>query len=96
MMPPTSGTTEPALANRDPADCYRELDRRLVILETRFDIILPTLATKLDLLSLKTELTTAFKAEMQTMQKWIMATLISMFIGFGGLIIALLTLPRPT
>jgi hypothetical protein len=35
------------------------------------------------------------KAEIHNMQKWIAATGISMFIGFGGMIFALLNLPRP-
>jgi hypothetical protein len=37
---------------------YYQLDRRLTVLETRFDTILPTLATKTDLVELKSQLKT--------------------------------------
>ena len=112
-MPPASGITEPELANGESPDYYRKMDRRLIVLETRFDIILPTLATKADLIGLKAELRAEMselrteiramhgelKAEMQKlkadMQKWMIATLISFFTGFGGLLVALVTLLRP-
>lgn len=107
-MPPTSESTDPELANGDSPDYHPKMDRRLIVLETRFDIILPTLATKADLIGLKAELKEEIgelrtemrvmhgelKAEMQKMgadmQKWMVATLISFFTGFGGLLIALL------
>ncbi len=38
---------------------YYQIDRRLTVLETRFDTILPTLATKTDLSDLKAELKSA-------------------------------------
>lgn len=41
---------------------YYQIDRRLTILETRFDTILPTLATKTDLAELKSELKSAMFA----------------------------------
>ena len=112
-MPPTSGITEPELANGESPDYYRVMDRRLVILETRFDTILPTLATKIDLLELKVELKESisevraetrdsigalrteihdFKADIH---KWMTATMITMFIGFGSMVAAMLTLLRP-
>lgn len=112
-MPPTSGIVEPELANGEPPDYHRKMDRRLIILETRFDTILPTLATKADLIGLRAELKgdnmelrTEFrseihsmegrlKAEMQKMHNWIVAIPVCTFIGFGGLFVLLLTLPRP-
>jgi hypothetical protein len=56
-----------------------QLDRRLTVLKTRFDTILPTLATKADLAELKSELKTLF---------------ITMVLGFAGMILTMLTLLR--
>jgi hypothetical protein len=56
-----------------PNDPY-QLDRRLTILETRFDTILPTLATKADLGEVKSQLKTLF---------------ITMLLGFATLVIAM-------
>jgi hypothetical protein len=87
-----SNSTETAANNR-PADPY-QLDRRLTILETRFDTILPTLATKADLAELKANLTSLFKSELHTeinaLTRWLIALTISMLFGFGGIIVALL------
>lgn len=68
-----------------PADPY-QLDRRLTILETRFDTILPTLATKADLSELKAEL----RAEIGSLSRWIAAMFVTMVIGFAGMVVALL------
>jgi hypothetical protein len=135
IMPPTSGITEPELANSESPDYYRKMDRRLIVLETRFDTILPTLATKTDLLELKAELKEsigALRTEMRDsdgslrtemrdsngslrtemrdsigalrtelhdfkadIHKWMTATMITMFVGFGSMIVAMLTLLRP-
>ncbi|GAB3457040.1 hypothetical protein GCM10027321_11430 [Massilia terrae] len=67
------------------ADFY-QLDRRLTILETRFDTILPTLATKADLAELKAE----FRTDFSSLSRWISAMFVTMVIGFSGLIIAIL------
>jgi hypothetical protein len=105
-MPPNSGTDEADLANGDSAAYIRKMDRRLIVLETRFDTILPTLATKADLIELKGELKAdisklgadlrteifAFKADIF---KWMAATLLTLFLGFGGMIATMLTLLRP-
>ena len=55
-MPPNSETDAAELANGDSPTYSRNMDRRLIVLETRFDTILPTLATKTDLIGLKVEL----------------------------------------
>jgi hypothetical protein len=118
-MPPNSGIDEPELANDGSADYYRKMDRRLIVLETRFDTILPTLATKADLIGLKAELTQemgqlrtelrdsvgTLRTEMRDsigtlrtemhdfkadIHKWMTATMITMFIGFGSMVAALL------
>jgi hypothetical protein len=95
-MPPNSGTDEADLASGDSAGYIRKMDRRLIILETRFDTILPTLATKADLVELRAEMR-AMTAELRTdMHKWMTTTVISMFVGFGGLLFAMVTLLRPS
>ncbi len=109
-MPPNSGTDEADLANGDPTAYIQKMDRRLIVLETRFDTILPTLATKTDLIELKAELKadisalrTDLRAEMRSidtglkaeMHKWMTTTIVSLFIGFGGMLIAMATVLRP-
>jgi hypothetical protein len=54
-------------------DVY-QLDRRVTILETRFDTVLPTLATKADLAEVKSQLKTLF---------------ITMVLGFASLVVAM-------
>lgn len=46
-----------------------ELDRRLTVLETRFDTILPTLATKQDLQELRAEVRQMFAEQRQAFEK---------------------------
>jgi hypothetical protein len=109
-MTPNSSIEAPELANGGSADYYRKMDRRLIVLETRFDTILPNLATKTDLIELKAELKAdiaesrvALRAEMRSMhselkasmQKFITTTIVSLIIGFGGMLIAMATLLRP-
>jgi hypothetical protein len=65
------------------ADPYH-LDRRLTILETRFDTILPTLATKADLAELKAELKTL-----------LLGYFLTMVLGFAGVIGTIIGLLRP-
>jgi hypothetical protein len=64
------------------------LDRRLTILETRFDTILPTLATKADLAELRAEL----KAEIAGLSRWMATMAITMVLGFASMLVALLKL----
>jgi hypothetical protein len=94
-MPPDSGTDETDLANDDSAAYIREMDRRLIVLETRFDTILPTLATKADLIELRGEMREMSAALRADMHKWTTTTPISMFAGFGGLLFAMVKLLRP-
>jgi hypothetical protein len=78
------------------------LDRRPTILETRFDTILPMLATKADLAELRAELKAEIRAESAKMiaestkmMRWVAATLVTMVLGFAGMIVTLVTLlPR--
>ncbi|SFA76891.1 hypothetical protein SAMN04515620_102245 [Collimonas sp. OK607] len=58
---------------------------RLTALEARFDAILPTLATREDMQALKSEI---HKIVGET-HKWMRATVIGLFMGFGGLFLAM-------
>lgn len=60
------------------------MDERLAALEAHFNAILPTLATKADLESLRADI-----------HKWMAATCIGLFIGFAGLFIAMGNILRP-
>jgi hypothetical protein len=105
-MPPNSGTDEADLANGDLAAYIRKMDRRLIVLETRFDTILPTLATKADLIELRAELKAEVKAEIGALRmeiyafkaeihRWMTATLLTMLLGFAGMIVTMLKLLPP-
>lgn len=82
----TESTETTANRHDDPY----QLDRRLTILETRFDTILPTLATKTDLAELKAEL----RAEFGGVSRWMFALLVTMVFGFAGMFATILTLLR--
>jgi hypothetical protein len=66
------------------------VDRRLTILETRFDTILPTLATKADLAELKAEL----KGDIAGLSRWMATLAVTMVLGFAGMFATMLTLLR--
>jgi hypothetical protein len=68
-----------------------DMENRLTALETRFDTILPTLATKTDIESVKTEI---HKSTGET-HKWMLATVIGLFLGFGGLFLAMSNALKP-
>lgn len=86
-------------------------DTRLTVLETRFDTVLPTLATKADVAELRADIVafwTRFESVLPTlatkndlaqlrgeMYKWIAATMITLFLGFGGMLYTMLTYLRP-
>jgi hypothetical protein len=94
-VPPTSEITEPELANGGSPDYHQSMDRRLIVLETRFDTILPTLVTKADLIGLRAELKADISELRAEMHKWMTTTLISLFVGFGGMLLTMVTLLRP-
>lgn len=77
------------------------LDRRMIVLETRLDPMLPLLATKADVAALKAELNETkieLKGEIRAecdrvqsqLQKSMLGITITLFFGFGGMIAALL------
>jgi hypothetical protein len=59
-------------------------NERQTALETRFDTILPTLATKADVEALRADI-----------HKWMVGSMIGLFLGFGGLAAAMTQLIRP-
>lgn len=67
------------------------MEARLTALETRLDTVLPTLATKTDIESVKTEI---HKSTGDT-HKWMIATVIGLFLGFGGLFLAMSNALKP-
>jgi hypothetical protein len=79
----------PELAESTSDDYFKAMDRRLVILETRFDTILPSLATKADLVALEMRLTEVIHKTNASMHKWLAATCISLLLGFAGLSVTL-------
>lgn len=57
------------------------MDDRRLALEAHFNTILPTLATKADIESLRADMS-RMSSELH---KWVLGSMIGMFIGFGGL-----------
>jgi hypothetical protein len=64
---------------------------RLAALEARFDAVLPTLATRADIESVKSEI---HKSSGET-HKWMLGTVIGLFLGFGGLFLAMSNALKP-
>ncbi len=60
-------------------------DERFIALEAHYNAILPTLATKADIEALRAEI-----------HKWLVGTLIGLFIGFAGLFVAMGQILKPT
>ena len=68
----------------EPPDNALTTEHRMTALETRLDTILPTLATKADI----------HQAVGET-HKWMIATVIGLFLGFGGLFLAMSNALKP-
>lgn len=65
------------------------LDRRLTVLETRFDTTMTMLPNKADLSELKAELKADIHGEAARLSKWVAASAVTMVFGFGGMILTL-------
>ena len=65
------------------------LDRRLTVLETRFDTTMTMLPNKADLSELKAELKADIHGEAARLSKWMVATAVTMVFGFGGMILTM-------
>jgi hypothetical protein len=87
---PLPSNHSPDVANGGSGGYIGDMDRRLTVLETRFDTILPTLATKADL--------AAFKAEILEMlagtNRWLIGIMVVMIMGFGGMFVTLTNAPK--
>ena len=75
----------PAQHNKDVL-----LDRRLTVLETRFDTTLTMLPNKADLSELKAELKADVHGESAHLSKWMAATAATMVLGFAGMILTMM------
>ena len=75
----------PAQRNKDVL-----LDRRLTVLETRFDTTLTMLPNKADLSELKAELKADIHGESAHLSKWMAATAVTMVLGFAGMILTMM------
>jgi hypothetical protein len=73
--------------NRRSQD-HTDMDR---LTTARFDALLPTLATRADMLSVKSEI---LRIVGET-HKWMLATVIGLFLGFGGLFLAVTNSLKP-
>ncbi|WP_322404415.1 hypothetical protein [Massilia luteola] len=75
-----------------PAQRNKELllDRRLTVLETRFDTTMTMLPNKADLSELKAELKTDIHGEAARLSKWMAATAVTMVLGFAGMILTMM------
>lgn len=75
-------------ANSAPNDA----GARLTVLETRFDTILPTLATKHDLALMEARIL----ADVQATNRWLIGLIVAMLLGWGHVSYQLATrLPPP-
>lgn len=88
------------VAARTVAQYHASMDKRFAILEMRFDIVLPTLATKVDFAELRTEILTAqerlrseilnaMRAMQSSLLMWIVSTMVAMFLGMVGLFLSI-------
>lgn len=78
------------------------MDHRITVLETKLETVLPTLATKTDIADVRGAMQTGF-AEVRadfhqntvSTTRWMIATVIGLFIGFGSLFIAITNTLKP-
>lgn len=62
---------------------------------TQLEAVIPTLATKADLAQVKGELVATIERGISETQRWMIATVIGLFIGFGGLFLAMSNALKP-
>lgn len=82
-------TQKPLAGGGLPPQNGDAMEHRMTALETRFDTLLPTLATKTDIAELKSELKVEIRSLANDTLKWMIATVIGLFLGFGGLFLAM-------
>ncbi len=86
------GKQKSVVGGGKPPDNGDSMEHRMTALETRFDTLLPTLATKTDIAEVKVEI----KAVAIETHKWMIATVIGLFVGFGGLFLAMSNALKPS
>ena len=97
--PRNPGDADDVAATPVPA-YHASMDKRLSILEMRFDTLLPTLATKVDLAEFRTEVLTGqerLRVELlsamhdlhRSLLMWIVSTMMAMFLGMVGLFVSI-------
>jgi hypothetical protein len=90
-------TTEPLMNTDELQDIPGQrtkdplLDRRLTVLETRFDTTMTMLPNKADLAELKAELKADIHGEAARLSKWVAASAVTMVFGFGGMILTMVS-----
>lgn len=67
------------------------MNARVTALEARLDTILPTLATKADIAEVRTDI----QKGIGETHRWMIATVIGLFLGFGGLFLAMSNALKP-
>jgi hypothetical protein len=67
------------------------MEHRVTALETRLDTVLPTLASKADIADVRADIQ---RGTSET-HKWMIATVIGLFLGFGGLFLAMSNALKP-
>jgi hypothetical protein len=93
------GKQKSVVGGGQPPDNGDTMEHRMTALETRFDTLLPSLATKTDISEVKVEIkgvaNEIHKTASET-HKWMMATVIGLFLGFGGLFLAMSNALKPS
>jgi hypothetical protein len=79
-----SKNAAPNVASGGEPPYDNDMDRRLTVLETRFDTILPTLATKLDIEALRSDMLKMHN----DLLKWIIGFSITIFVAVIGFDVA--------
>jgi hypothetical protein len=72
-------------------DYDADMDHRMTMLEAKWDAVLPTLATKSDVAELRVEI----QKGVNETHRWMIATVIGLFIGFAGLFLAMSNTLKP-
>ncbi len=68
------------------------MEAKLSALEARFDAVLPTLATKADIGDVRTDI----QKGIGETHRWMLGTVIGLFLGFGGLFLAMSNALKPS
>jgi hypothetical protein len=73
-----------------------DMEARVTALETRLNTILPTLATKDDISRAEGSLRADILRGINETHRWMIATVVGLFLGFGGLFLAMSNALKPS